>query len=289
MTDFSGRVVVVTGASRGIGEFIAYEFAGLGANVVVTAKSTKDTPHRVFEGTIEQTAERVRSLGVEALEVRGDVSHEEDVEAVYRATIDRFGRCDVLVNNAAVSYIGPFLELTVKRWDILMAVNVRGPMLMSRAFLPHMLDRGEGRIINISSLDGRLELNEAETASMDITSSASGERAAFGGEGADLFNSMLAYGTSKAALNRFTVGLAAEMRGRGVAVNALEVGAVTPAFRYTLPDADFSKNELPEAPAQLVTWLADQSVELTGTIFSQSDLLPKLRADGLVRPKVDPH
>ena len=100
---------------------------------------------------------------------------------------------------------------------------------------------------------------------------------------------MLAYGTSKAALNRFTVGLAAEMRGRGVAVNALEVGAVTPAFRYTLPDADFSKNELPEAPAQLVTWIADQPLDVTGHIFSQFDLLPELRAAGVVRPKVDPH
>jgi NAD(P)-dependent dehydrogenase (short-subunit alcohol dehydrogenase family) len=278
----------VTGASRGIGEFIAYEFASLGANVVVMAKSTKDAPHRVFGGTIEETAERVRSYGVDALEVRGDVSHEEDVDAVYRATIDRFGRCDVVVNNAAVSYIGPFLELTLKRWDILMAVNVRGPMLMSRAFLPQMLDRGDGRIINISSLDGRLQLEEAETSGMDITSGAHGERAQFGAEGSDLFNSMLAYGTSKAALNRFTVGLAAEMRGRGVAVNAIEVGAVTPAFRYTLPDADYSKNELPEAPAQLVTWLADQPAEVTGTIYSQVELLPKLRAEGVVRPKVDP-
>jgi citronellol/citronellal dehydrogenase len=286
--DFSGKTVVVTGASRGIGEFIALEFASLGANVVVMAKSTNDAPHRVFGGTIEETAARVRDFGVEALAIRGDVSHEDDVDAVYRTTIDKFGRCDVVVNNAALSYIGPFLELTVKRWDILMAVNVRGPMLMSRAFLPHMLERGEGRVINISSLDGRLEVEEAEILAQDITSGAHGERAAFGGEGADLFNSMLAYGTSKAALNRFTVGLAAEMRGRGVAVNALEVGAVTPAFRYTLPDADFSKNELPEAPAQLVAWLADQPLDVTGRIFSQFDLLPQLRADGIVRPKVDP-
>jgi citronellol/citronellal dehydrogenase len=286
--DFSGKTVVVTGASRGIGESIAYEFARRGADIVVMAKSTQEAPHRVFEGTIEDTVARVREHGVRALALRGDVSHEEDVDAVYRATIDQFGRCDIVVNNAAVSYIGPFLELTVKRWDILMSVNVRGPMLMSRAFLPHMLERGEGRIINITSVDGRLEVDEAATLANDITSGARGERAAFGGEGSDLFNSMLAYGTSKAALNRFTVGLAAEVRGRGVAVNAVEVGAVTPAFRYTLPDADFSKNELPEAPAQLVTWVADQSLDVTGMIFSQFDLLPELRAKGIVRPKVDP-
>jgi NAD(P)-dependent dehydrogenase (short-subunit alcohol dehydrogenase family) len=287
--DFSGKTVVVTGASRGIGEFIAYEFASLGANVVVMAKSTKDAPHRVFEGTIEDTAGRVQEYGVDTLAVRGDVSHEEDVDAVYRATMDKFGRCDVVINNAALSYIGPFLELTIKRWDLLMAVNVRGPMLMSRVFIPQMLERGHGRIINISSMDGRMEVDDAATLASEITSGPHGERAAFGGEGSDLFNSMLAYGTSKAALNRFTVGLAAEMRGRGVAVNALEVAAVTPAFRYTLPDADFSKNELPEAPAQLVTWIADQPLDVTGHIFSQFDLLPELRATGVVRPKVDPH
>jgi NAD(P)-dependent dehydrogenase (short-subunit alcohol dehydrogenase family) len=252
------------------------------------AKSTNDSPHRVFGGTIDETAERVRSYRTEALAVRGDVSHEDDVDAVYRATIDRFGRCDVVVNNAAVSYIGPFLELSVKRWDILMAVNVRGPMLMTRAFLPQMLKRGDGRIINISSMDGRLDVEGAEATAAEITSGVAGERASFGESGEDLFNSMLAYGTSKAALNRFTVGLAHELRGRGVAVNALEVGAVTPAFRYTLPEADFSKNELPEAPAQLVAWLADQPLEVTGNIFSQFDLLPTLRASGVVRPKVDP-
>jgi NAD(P)-dependent dehydrogenase (short-subunit alcohol dehydrogenase family) len=286
--DFSGRVAVVTGASRGIGEFIAYEFASRGANVVVMAKSTKDSPHRVFGGTIDETAERIRSYGVNTLAVRGDVSHEDDVDEVYRATMDRFGRCDVVVNNAAVSYIGPFLELSVKRWDILMAVNVRGPMLTTRAFLPQMLKRRDGRFINISSMDGRLDVEGTEAAAAEITSGSAGGRASFGEAGEDLYNSMLAYGTSKAALNRFTVGLARELRGQGVAVNALEVGAVTPAFRYTLPDADFSKNELPEAPAQLVAWLADQPVDVTGIIFNQFDLLATLRSTGVVRPKVDP-
>jgi citronellol/citronellal dehydrogenase len=288
MASFEGQVVFVTGASRGIGEYIAYEFASLGANIALMAKSTNDAPHRVFEGTIESTAERVRSYGVSALEIQGDVSHEDDVERAFQETMNHFGRCDVLVNNAAVSYVGPFLELSNKRWQILLAVNVMGPVMLSKVFLPQMLERGEGRIINISSGSGRLDL---DVASMDTSNEGVDSRfgeASFGGAGQGLGDSVLAYGTSKAALNRFSVGLGRELRGKGVGVNALAVGAVTPAYRYTLPNADYSKNELPEAPAQLTTWLAAQPTEFTANILDQEVLLPELRAKGLVRPKVDP-
>ena len=288
MATFEGKVVFVTGASRGIGEYIAYEFASLGADIALMAKSTTTSPHRVFEGTIESTAERVRTYGVEALAVQGDVSHEDDVRRAREATLDRFGRCDILVNNAAVSYVGPFLELSNKRWQILLAVNVLGPVMLSKEFLPQMLERGDGRIINISSGSGRID---QDTSAMDTSGGAAGEQfgeAAFGEAGQGLGDSLLAYGTSKAALNRFTVGLAQEVRGKGVGVNALAVGAATPAYRFTLPNADYSKNELPEAPAQLTTWLAAQPPEFTGRLLDQSELLPELRANGIVRPKVDP-
>jgi citronellol/citronellal dehydrogenase len=289
MTDFAGKVVFVTGASRGIGEYIAYEFAQLGANVALMAKSTNEAPHRIFEGTIESTAERVREYGVDCLEIQGDVSHEDDVEMAYEKTMQRFGRCDVLVNNAAVSYVGPFLELSNKRWQILLAVNVMGPVMLSKVFLPQMLERADGRIVNISSGSGQMSQNVSgmDTSSPDVASSQFGE-ASFGEAGQGLGDSLLAYGTSKAALNRFSVGLANELRGKGIGVNALAVGAATPAYRYTLPNADYSKNELPEAPAQLTTWLAGQPADFTGNILDQSVLLPRLRAEGVVRPKVDP-
>ena len=117
---FKDKPVFVTGASRGIRAYIAYEFASLGANVALLAQSTLNEPHRVFTGTIEETAERVRSYGVEALELKGDVSHEDDVNTAYDATMEAFGRCDIVVNNAAVSFLSPFLELSVKRWEICM-------------------------------------------------------------------------------------------------------------------------------------------------------------------------
>src|ERR1700728_5305393 len=201
MTSFAGQVVFVTGASRGIGEYIAYEFASLGANVALIAKSTNDAPHRVFEGTIESTAERVRSYGVEALEIQGDVSHEDDVERAFQETMDRFGRCDILVNNAAVSYVGPFLEVSNKRWQILLAVNVLGPVMLAKAFLPQMLERGDGRIVNISSGGGRLD---QDTSAMDTGAETVDSRfgeASLGESGHGLGDSLGAYGTSNAGLH----------------------------------------------------------------------------------------
>jgi NAD(P)-dependent dehydrogenase (short-subunit alcohol dehydrogenase family) len=284
--ELKGKSALVTGASRGIGEYIAYELARHGVNVGVMAKSTRESPHRTFAGTIEDTADRVREFGVDALVLRGDVSREEDVDAVKNTMLGEFGGCEILVNNAAMSYVTPFMELSVKRWDVIMAVNLRGPMLLSKAFLPAMIANGEGHVINISSADGRL--NVAETLASALAVGAAGTEAKFGEAGQSLLSSTTAYGTSKAALNRFTVGLAEEMRGRGIAINALEVSAVTEPYKMNLPNADFSRNELPEAPAQLTAWIAQQPADFTGNILSQPDLLARLRAEGVVRSKIDP-
>jgi citronellol/citronellal dehydrogenase len=284
--ELAGKVALVTGASRGIGEYTAYELASRGAHVVVVAKSTKESPNRHFPGTIEETAARVREFGVQGLAIQADISREEDVDAVRVATVEHFGHCDLLVNNAAMSYLAPFLELSVKRWDIIMGVNLRGPMLLCRAFLPGMLEQGEGHIVNISSADARLDLDD--TAALADAVGSRGSEASFGEAGQDLGASTTAYGASKAALNRMTVGLARELRGTGVAVNALEVSAVTDAVRLNLPHADFSLNELPEAPAQLIAWIATQGPEFTENILWQNDLLVRLRKEGLIRAKVAP-
>jgi citronellol/citronellal dehydrogenase len=290
--DFTGKAVFVTGASRGIGEYIAYEFASLGADIALMAKSSNDNRHRVFEGTVEETAEKVESYGVRALAVKGDVSLEADVQSAYEQTMEAFGRCDILVNNAAVSYVGPFLEMSTKRWQIALMVNVLGPVMLCKAFLPQMIERGDGRIVNISSGAGSMPTNPEAMATNRPGGGGTGGlvmgEASFGEAGQGLGDSLLAYGTSKAALNRFTVGLAQEMRGKGVGVNSLGVGAVTPAYRYTLPNADYSTNELPEAPAQVTCWVASQPPEVTGNLFEQFDLIGDLRAQGIVRPKIDP-
>lgn len=282
--ELEGKVAIVTGASRGIGAAIAQELGRAGAAVAVFARSTEHSPSKTFSGTIDEVAADVRSQGVEAIAVHGDVSREEDVAAAYEETMGHFGRCDIVVNNAAVSYLAPLLDMSVKRWDLVMGVNIRGPMMMAKAFLPQMIKRGGGHIVNITSADGRLDLETVERLAESIGSTGG----SFGADGLDLSKSKLAYGTSKAALNRFTVGLAHETSGTGVAVNALEVHAVTQAVRLSLPDADHSNNELPEAPGQLVAWIAQQPASFTGRILSQPDLLSQLRAKGIVRTKVSP-
>jgi len=281
-----GSVAFVTGASRGIGKACAEELARRGAHVVVMAKSTRDKPNKHFGGTIEDTVEAIEAFGVNALAVEGDVALEADVERARDLTYERFGRCDILVNNAAVSYLAPFLELSVKRWDIVMAVNLRGPMLLCKAFLPQMAERRSGHITNISSADGRQDV--ASTAAVAEAVGSRGNDASFGAAGVSLAASATAYGASKAALNRFTLGVALEYADSGVAINALEVSAVTDAVRLNLPNADYALNELPEAPGQLVAWLATQPGSFTGNILQQSPLLAQLRATGLVRPKVNP-
>ena len=137
------RVVIVTGAARGIGRVYAKSAAAEGAKVVVSD---------VLDG--EEAVEEIRKGGGEAMYVRADVSKERSVTALARSAPDRCGRVDGLVNNAArVADIrlGGFYEVSVEEWDAVMAVNVKGAWLASKAVYPYMRDRGSGKIITIAS------------------------------------------------------------------------------------------------------------------------------------------
>jgi 3-oxoacyl-[acyl-carrier protein] reductase len=257
--DLDGAVALVTGASRGIGESVVYELASRGCNVVLMARSSNDTRHRSLAGTIEETAERAHAFGVEVIALRGDVSSEDDVAAARAATLARFGHCDILVNNAAVVYLGTFREQSVKRWRVVLDVNVMGPVLTCQALVPDMVTRGRGRVINLSSAAARMPEPGSPPSMVPLP-----------------------YAASKAALDRFTVGLGQELQGTGVTANALVVEAVTE--RHDIP----SVTEPPEAPAQVVAWLAEQPDTFTARVLDQAELLPELRAQGLVRPWVSP-
>lgn len=249
----------VTGASRGIGEYVVYELASRGAAVALLGRSSRESPHSRLRGTIEETAERARSYGVEVLALQGDVSHEDDIVEAQRAIMSRFGHCDILVNNAAVVYLGQFLEQSLKRWKVVLDVNILGPVLTCQAFLPDMLARRTGHIINITSAAAHPPDPATQPGTVPMP-----------------------YAASKAALNRLTVGLAHELQGTGVSVNALAVEAITE--RHNLP----SVNERADAPAQLVAWLATQPASFTGNVLDQGDLLTDLRQRGIVRPWVSP-
>lgn len=194
-----GKVAIITGASRGLGQYCAVGYAKEGANIVVAARTEQQTKEEL-PGTIYETAKLVEEAGGEALAVVCNVADLESVEAMVAATIERFGRVDILMNNAAVQPPGFISTMTPKHWELEFRVNVHGSFYCARAALAQMREQKSGNIINISSA------------------------AAQGGSH---------YGATKRALEAMTVGLAMELRRDGIAVNALKpVGAIdTPGLR----------------------------------------------------------
>jgi len=183
----NGRVAIVTGAGRGIGQGIALAFAEMGAHVVCAART---------ESEIEATAAAVRRFGSRALPLRCDVNEPAQLEDVVRHTLAEFGRIDLLVNNAGGFPPMKFLDTDLPSWEWCVKFNLTSAFLMTRHCLPHMLERDGGAILNISSAAGRI-----------------------------VRSGFVAYGTAKAALSFMTKQLAAEFAPR-VRVNALAVGAV---------------------------------------------------------------
>jgi 3-oxoacyl-[acyl-carrier protein] reductase len=187
----AGRVVIVTGGARGIGKAIALRCAAEGASVVIAD----------IEGELAaQTAAQIEALGGQALAVRTDVSAAESVGAMVAAALDRFGRIDVLVNNAAIVDLArqPSDLISEQEWDRVMQVNVKGPWLCIRAVLPAMREQRGGKIVNLSS-----DL---------ILSGVPG---------------LLHYVASKGALTAMTRSLARELGPDGICVNAVAPGLTT--------------------------------------------------------------
>ena len=232
-----GSVVVVTGGAHGIGREYCRAFAAVGARVAVV-----DIDHAGAEAV-------AREIGEDALAVRADVSDESSVAAMAAAVVTRFGGIDVLVNNAAMYATVPIrrvpiAELTVREWDEVMAVNLRGMFLCARAAIPSMTARSAGRIINIAS--GTL----------------------FSGTGA------LHYATSKAGVIGFTRNLARELGPHGITVNAVAPGAtvtemtadaVTRSHEATARDRAIARPELPRDVVGAALFLASPAASfITG-------------------------
>jgi NAD(P)-dependent dehydrogenase (short-subunit alcohol dehydrogenase family) len=146
MAKLTGKVALVTGANRGIGKGIARGLAAEGAGLAVTARGT---------GDLTRTAEELTRQGSEVLAVPADVTDEQQVEALFRRTLERFGRLDVLVNNAGAFDGGALDELSAETWDKVLAVNLRAPFLCTREAMRIMKRQGGGRIINIGSISAQ--------------------------------------------------------------------------------------------------------------------------------------
>src|SRR5919107_5929236 len=142
------RVVVMSGGSRGIGLAIAVALARAGARIALLAKT--DEPHPKLPGTIHTAAEAIEAAGGEALPVVGDVRDEAQVDAFVAAAAERWGRVDVVVNNASAINLAPIADLPPKRYDLMLDINTRGTYLLTRAALPHLRESSHAHVLTLS-------------------------------------------------------------------------------------------------------------------------------------------
>lgn len=239
MKRLDGRVALVTGAGKGLGKAFCLRLAEEGADIVAVTRA--DT-----EG-LEKTAKEVRSLGREVLAAKVDVSREEDTLSMAAQALERFGRIDVLVNNAAYYYgvaRKAFTEISLEEWDRMMAVNVKGPWLCTRAVFPNMKERGKGKIINLAS-----------------------EVFFTGSQG------FAHYVSSKGGVIGLTRALAIELGPYGICVNAVAPGytdteasrTIADVSKYDISRTPLKRLERPEDVVGIVAFLAsDESDFITG-------------------------
>ena len=233
--DLNGKVALVTGASRGVGAATAVALAEAGARVACAARATDVSPVPL-PGTLDDTVRRIEAVGGIGLAVPTNLAVEADVDAMVATTIERLGRVDVLVNNAAITFPGD-LALAMKRYDLIMAVDLRAPLVAMRAVIPGMTERGEGAIVNVSSLAA---LN--------------------------YFPGQMAYGMAKAGLEHLTMSAAAQLRPSGITVNTfrIDIPVASEGFLAAMPDVDHSDWEPPEVAAEGIVWMLRQSRQYTG-------------------------
>jgi citronellol/citronellal dehydrogenase len=208
-----GRVALVTGASRGIGAAVAVRLAAEGAAVALAARSLDEAPAHLG-GTLRETAQAIEGAGGRAVPIAADLARPEDRARLARAARAALGPVDVLVNNAAAAFYLPFERVSERRFQVAFEVNVHAPFDLAQRLLPDMRARGRGWIVNVSSASARAPMGPPY--------------GAFEREGGATL-----YGATKAALDRLSTGLAAELFDLGIVVNAVApVAAVlTPGVR----------------------------------------------------------
>merc|ERR1712195_77377 len=148
LADLTGKVAIVTGATRGIGRETALALAKLGCNIVVAAKTTEPQP--TLPGTIHTVAAEVEALGVKGLACRVDLRDIDSIQQCVEDTMAAFGRIDILINNASALWWQDIMDTPIKKYDLITSINARGTFFMTQACLPHMKAGGFGRIVNTS-------------------------------------------------------------------------------------------------------------------------------------------
>jgi NAD(P)-dependent dehydrogenase (short-subunit alcohol dehydrogenase family) len=259
MGKLTGKVAIVTGASRGIGQQIAELFAAEGARVVCAARTLNEGDHRMLEGSLARTVALIRDKGGEATAVTADVSSETECIALVQAARDAYGPIDILVNNAALNYYLPTETYPTNRWMRCFAINVHAPFILSKEVLKDMTARRAGAIVNISS-----------GAAIGPGRGPYEDQAVRGG---------VMYGTTKAALERFTQGLAQEVAHYGgISVTAVSPSQVVPTpgtiHHKLVTGVDDPKGEPPMLMARAALLLASEPAEkINGRVTYSQQIL----------------
>lgn len=258
--DLNGKVVIITGASRGVGKQAALDFARRGAHIVLAARSVEENSET--PGTLGETLGQIEALGAKAEAVTTDLANETDLVRLVEAAMDRFGGVDILVNNAAATtgaiWQKRFLELTREEWLYQFAVNVHAPFTLMQAVTPIMAARGGGRIINLSTGSGEVfrlpeepqKLKSQGTFSLEVPG----------------------YYASKRALDRLGNSVAPELSRSNIAVIGLHPGLVATevvAIRVKQAGLDDSVAVPMTVPARMIIYFAacENPMEYTGRLF----------------------
>jgi citronellol/citronellal dehydrogenase len=249
----AAKTLIISGASRGVGLAMALRAAADGANVCILAKTAE--PHPRLRGTVHTAAAEIEAAGGQALAVVGDVRDDDDVARAVAACVERFGGIDVAINNASAINISGTLDLTMKSYDLMQDINVRGTFLLTKTCLPHLLEAENPHVLVISP-----PLN------LDLR----------------WFKAHVANTVAKYAMSMLVMGMAEEFREQGVAFNALwpRTYLATDAVRNVLGGDDaVARSRRPEIMGDAAhAILVRPSRACTGNLFIDDDVL---RAEGV--------
>lgn len=261
MNTLSGKTLFITGASRGIGRAIALRAARDGANVVIAAKTAE--PHPKLPGTIHTTAAEVEAAGGKALPLAVDIRFEDQVERAVAQAVERFGGIDILVNNASAISLTGTLATPMKRFDLMMSINLRGTFLCSQACIPHLRKSANPHILTLSP---PLTLEPK------------------------WFAPHVAYTISKYGMSMCVLGMAEELRRDGIAVNALWPRTIiATAALGVIPGVNLDAARHPEIVADAAYHiLTRDSRTTTGRFFIDEDVLREAGVTDFDRYAVKP-